>query len=84
MRLFGIAFAVDHIPHNRAIMGMRYATEMGAFFFQLYDGGVDRYGAFYVCQKLGRKQKQTEPGKYHPGNRKEYVTHGEPLKNWRE
>ena len=56
----GIAFAVNDIPHDRAIMGMLYATEKGIFFFQLYDGCMDWNGAFYVGHHLCRKQKQTD------------------------
>ena len=75
IRLFGIAFAEGDIPHDRAIMGTLHATEKGTFFFQLYDGCVDRHGAFYVSHHLCHDQKQTDSGNNHTDNEKERVTH---------
>ena len=82
--LFGVVLATNHIPHNRAVMGMRQATEMGVFFFQLDDGGLNRHGAFDGRQELGCEQKQTDSSKDYPGKEKEQITHGEPLKIGRE
>lgn len=75
IRLFGIAFAVNGVAHDRAIMGTLHATEKCTFFFQLYDGCIDRHGAFYVSHNLCHKQKQTDTGKNNADNEKECVTH---------
>lgn len=79
MCFFGIFFAVNHIPHNRTIMSMRYAAEMGIFFFQLYDGCMDRHGAFYVSHNPGRNQKQADTEQYQTDSEKEYVIHSVTL-----
>ena len=53
---------------------MRYAAEMGMFFFQLYDGCMDRHGAFYVSHNPGRNQKQADTEQYQTDSEKE--SHG--------
>ena len=75
IRLYGITFAVNDIPHCRAIMGMLYAAKICIFFFQFHYCCILRHSAVYVSQKLCRKQKQTDSGNHNTDNEKERVTH---------